>query len=260
MSANSSRVPFVSRRVHVAAVGFEVDRVAEPIIRMRGELAILIANLASEDLAARFRDRILERLRRARIETEVVRAPIFDLYSTTQETLRVLRAHAADRVYVNVSSGSKVQALSGYIATSLARAEGVPVEAYYAEPEGYAPTSGQPLSHGFRQAFSVPSLTVRTPSPALREAMELLEAGPLAKLDLAISLAREGILDASRLGSTGRPRDDASRVSLQTAIDVKVIRPLADWGFIRTDRVGKSLRVSLTEEGKLGLRLYRREK
>lgn len=232
---------------------------AEPIIRMRGELAILIANLAPEDLAARFRNRILELLRKARVETEIVRAPIFDLYSTTQVMLRVLRAHRRDRLYVNVSSGSKVQALSGYIATSLARSEGILAEAYYAEPEGYAPTTGEPLSHGFRQAFSVPSLTVQTPGPALREAMAVLEAGPLAKLELAIRLARGGILDASRLNSTGRPRDDASRVSLQTALDVKVVRPLVDWGFVVTNRVGKNIRVSLTDEGKLGLRLYRRE-
>jgi hypothetical protein len=259
MSVSGSRVPFVPRRIHVAPVGFEVDRVADPIIQMRGELAILFANRSAEDLATQFRNRIIERLRRASIKTEIVRAPIFDLYSTTQEMLRVLRAHRHDQLHVNVSSGSKVQALSGFIATSLANSEGLPVEAYYAEPTGYSQTGEEPLSHGFRQAFTMPTLTLKTPGPALREAMELLENGPLAKLELAVKLARGGVLDANRLTPAGRPKDDACRVSLQTALDGRVIRPLSDWGFITTTRVGKHIRVSLTDAGILGLRLYRKE-
>ena len=116
-------------------MGFEVDRVVEPIIQMRGEFAILFANLEGEDLAKAFREQVLARLRASRIQTLVVRAPIFDLYATTQAILQAIRDHREDRVSVNVSSGSKVQALSGYIATSLARSEGIPAEAYYAEPQ-----------------------------------------------------------------------------------------------------------------------------
>ena len=259
MARTGRPVPFVPRRIHIAAMGFEVDRVAEPIIDMRGEVAVLFANTAAEDLAASFRARVLARLKAARIETQVIRAPIFDLYSTTQSMLAVLRARRRDRLYVNVSSGSKVQALSGYIATSLAKSEGIPVESYYAEPEGYARTEGEPLSHGFRRAFTLPTLTVRCPSPALRAAMGALEAGPLTKVQLAIRLAQVGVLDAGKLNSEERPRDDASRVSLLTSLDVRVLRPLAEWGFTVSTRVGRNVRVSLTEEGQLGLRLYRIE-
>jgi hypothetical protein len=252
-------VPYVPKRVHIAAVGFEVDREAEPIIQMRGELAILFANAGGEDLARAFRDQVLDRLRRAHIQASVVRTPIFDLYATTQAILHAIRDHREDRVYVNVSSGSKVQALSGYIATSLARSEGLIAEAYYAEPQSYSPTEGEPLSRGFQSAFVVPSLTLQTPTGPCRSAMESLEAGPLSKVELALRLAKLGILDASRLDASGHPRDDASRVSLQSSLDSKVVRPLAAWGFVVTTPIGRSVRVSLTEAGRLALRLYKLE-
>ena len=152
------QVPYVSRRVHIAAVGFEVDRVVEPIIQMRGEFAILFANLEGEDLAKAFREQVLARLRASRIQTLVVRAPIFDLYATTQAILQAIRDHREDRVSVNVSSGSKVQALSGYIATSLARSEGIPAEAYYAEPQKY-------LADARRAPLAWISFRVRCPEP-----------------------------------------------------------------------------------------------
>jgi hypothetical protein len=250
-------VPFVARKVHVAPVGFEIDRVVEPIVRMKGDLAILLANVADADQATYFRRAVEEGLRKARVELDLIRAPIYDLYQTCEEILEVFRKYRKDRLYYNVSSGSKIQSLSGYIASNLARAEGIIVETYYAEPKGYAPTRDQPLSHGFSRAFSLPILTVRTPDRPSRAAMSLLANGPLSKISLATKLASNGILDRQKLGADGRPRDNACRASLQAAVDSKVIRPLSEWGFVTSERVGKHLRVSLTEQGKLALRLYR---
>lgn len=240
----------------MAPVGFEIDRVAEPIIRMRGELAILLANSEGQDVAGTFRGRVQDKLTRARIPSEVVRAPIFDFYATTEAILQIFRARREDGLYFNLSSGSKVQALSGYMAANIARAEGIDVEPYYAEPAKYAPTEEEPLSTGFVRAFSVPRLAVRIPGSAPRAALRILSDGPVSKLALAVQLARRGVLDPERLDSKGRPRDDASRVSLQTALDSRVIRPLTEWGFVSTERVGKRIRVRLTDEGKLATRLY----
>lgn len=256
-SRSSPVIPIVPRRVHIAAVGFEVDRVAGPIIQMRADQAVLVANEERSDLAGSFRSQIVGLLRKAGIEPRVVRAPIFDLYSTTEGILGVIREHKKDRVFVNVSSGSKVQALSGYIASMLARAEGIEAEAYYAEPLNYAPMRDKPLSSGFKSAFYLPPLTLRIPTAIQQQAMRILGQGPLPKLSLSIQLAEAGFLDSSRLGRDGRPRDPASRVSLQSALDNIVIRPLRDWGFIATTRRGTRIIVSLTESGEQSLKLYR---
>lgn len=250
-------VPFVARKVHVAPVGFEIDRVVEPILKMKGDVAVLLSNVADQDQAAHFRKSVEQRLRKAGIETDLIRAPIYDLYLTCEGILEIFRRYRKERLYFNVSSGSKIQSLSGYIASNLARAEGITVEAYYAEPQGYAPTRDQPLSHGFRRAFTLPVLTVRTPDQPSRAAMTLLATGSLSKISLAVKLASMGVLDARKLGADGRPLDNACRASLQAAVDSRVIRPLAEWGFVTSARVGKHVRVTLTEEGKLALRLYR---
>lgn len=249
-------VPFVPKKVHVAAVGFEVDRVAEPIVQMRGDLAILVANIETGDLASRFRQGVEKRLRDAGIPTEVERAPIFDLNETCETFLRVFRAHSEDRVYFNASSGSKVQVLSGYIATMIASAEGLDVEAYYAEPLRYAPTKGEPLSRGFRRAFSLPRLTLRVPDSQLRAALEELENGPLSKFRLASRLARRGVLENARLDSSGRPGDSAARASLHGKVETRVVRPLVEWGFVTTPRVGRDVRVTLTDEGRQAIRFF----
>jgi hypothetical protein len=223
---------------------------------MRGDAAVLVSNVAGQDEAPRFRQEVERQLRQAKIFPTTIRAPIFDLYATTEKILEVLRSNRDEHLYFNASSGSKIQSLSGYIASNLARSEGIHVESYYAEPESYAPTRGQPLSRGFVRAFYIPALTVRTPEPLLRSAMELLHQRPLSKLDLALRLARQDLLTA-RLTGEGRPQDDAARVSLQTAVDTKVIRPLLGWRFVDTQRVGRHVRVSLTPEGAQALRLYR---
>lgn len=252
-----SDLPFVPKKIHLAPVGFEVDRVAEPIIQMRGDHAVLLANLEEVDAASRFREQVQRRLRRAGISTETVRSPIFDLYSVSESILSYLRRHREDCLYFNASSGSKIQSLSGFIAASIARAEGIGVETYYAEPRRYSPTRGQPLSHGFSRAFTIPNLTVRTPDRICRTALELLESKALPKHELAVRLARLDLLDSNRLDANGRARDNAARVSLQASVDVKVVRPLLDWGFVSATRVGRHLRIGVTDEGRRALRLYR---
>src|SRR5208282_6757388 len=96
-------VPFVARKVHLAPVGFEIDRVVEPILKMKGEVAVLLSNVAELDQAAHFRKTVEQRLRRAGIVTDLIRAPIYDLYLTCERILEVFRQYRKDRLYFNVS-------------------------------------------------------------------------------------------------------------------------------------------------------------
>ena len=60
-------------RVHIAPVGFEIDRVVEPATKMKADLVYLIAdeNIAT-DKSTKFQTEIINKLKRKKIDTKVV--------------------------------------------------------------------------------------------------------------------------------------------------------------------------------------------
>ena len=164
--------------------------------------------------------------------------------------MRLFRRFKQEQLFINISAGSKIQAVAGLLAAMVVRAEGILVVVYYCEPEKYKddpPTT--PLSSGLRQLFDVPVLAFPAPPPVQKEAIAVLQNGPRSKRDLAMSLARTGFLDKSRLNKDGEPTDERARVSLQSSVDQRVIQPLLSQGYVKTERVGKRVKVSLTQVG-----------
>ncbi len=256
MKTLGDATPHVRQRIHIAPVGFEVDRVVQPILRMRGELAYIVANLPAEDQASTFRTEVLRQLKARRVKTKVCHAEIFDLYTTIRLILHLLRRHRQEDSFVNVSSGSKVQAIAGLIAAMLAQHEGISVTPYYAEAEAYVPPAGKPISEGCTNIREMPRLHLQTPSSDLIVALEILGEKPMTKSALAIRLAKRAILDSSKLAEDGTPKDESSRVSLQVAADQRVIRRLLEWDFASVKRSGNKAIVTLTDDGRAASSLY----
>lgn len=246
----------IPHRLHVAPVGFEVDRVVEPIIRMEGEKAILLAQLSDRDQGRRFLDQVVARLKKKGIESQVIRRDIYDLYSCSRELVEVFRSHRADKVFVNTSSGSKVQSIACVLSAMMVQSEGIDVSLYYAIPDEYTSTLPRPISRGCKEVIPLPRLSLQVPPPEIIAAMTILRTGPRSKADLAIELAKGGVLDRSRLSSEGRPADEAARVSLQTAVDVRVVRKLEESRYATVKRKGRVTLVSLTPLGQSTAELF----
>jgi hypothetical protein len=249
-------VPYVPRRVHIAPVGFEVDRIVEPVLRMRGEALHLIAHTAEEDQGLVFQRQIARRLKEYEITPLIHRAPAFDLYSTIALIARLIRDHRRDEVFVNISSGSKVQALAGVLAAMLVEEEGLRAVPYYAAAERYSPPKGKPISTGCASITELPRLQLRAPPHEVKCALSVLLHGELSKTDLAVALAKQGIFSREHLTDDWKPRSNASRVSLQAAVDVRVVRRLQEWGFATTNRRGTKSLVALTEGGRAAAEFY----
>jgi hypothetical protein len=243
--------PYVPERVHIVPTGYEVDRVVRPAERLKAERVILLANLREQDRASKFREQVIAELARKGIAHEVVRAPIFELGPTLDAILRLLHGHRRDQLSVNISAGSKIQALAGCLAAMILRAEGIDVTVYYAEPERYRENPPKtPLSYGLEQIIEVAPLSLPTPPEEVRLAIRLLTKRDYHKLELALSLTQVGGLDADRVGKDGAPVDDRARVSLQAAVDQKVVQPLVRAGYASVTKVGRRSMVSLTEAGR----------
>ena len=254
--AADKKVPYVPRRLHIVPVGFEVERVVLPAGALKAERVILLANPPKEDKAGKFREAVKLGLEERGIEVDVLRARIFDLGQTLDLMVRILRENSRDRLSINISAGSKIQALAGCLSAMILRAEGIEVTVYYAEPKRYRENPPRtPLSFGLKQVIEVPPITLPTPPEEVKLAMQLLTKRNYHKLELALALATRGHLNPSRVGNDGAPVDDKARVSLQIAVDQKIVQPLLRAGYARAQRDGKKVTVSPTESGRMATSL-----
>jgi hypothetical protein len=247
----SATVPHVPRRIHIVPIGFEEDRVVLPAVELKAEKVFLLANLPKNDRAGKFRTEVIRRLKEVDIEHEVRTASIFALDETLDLIVRLLRENRRESLFINLSAGSKIQALAGCLAAMIARAEGISVCAYYVEPKRYKDDPPKtPLSFGLEQLVEIPPLILPTPPMEVKVAMRLLSRRDYSKLELALVLAASGQLDPSKVGRDGTPVNERARVSLQSSVDFKVVQPLVSVRYASTQKKGKRVIVSLTESGR----------
>jgi len=139
-------------RVHVAPVGFEVDRIVLPAIEKKADRVwLIIHHNPSVDEGHQFVKSIRDMLKQARIEclqTEADRVELFDI-------LRALRIiilkEKGNSILVNVSMGSKSQA----IASMMAKEEKQETE-------------------GLKQIIGLPEYKIEIPSDKLIRCLDLI--------------------------------------------------------------------------------------
>ena len=78
-------------RVHIAPVGFEIDRVVVPAVKMKADLVYLLAdkNIAT-DKSTRFQTEIVKQLKKKKIESKIVyanRLHLFDIIRVVKEII-----------------------------------------------------------------------------------------------------------------------------------------------------------------------------
>ena len=119
-------------RIHIAPVGFEVERVTEPILEDRADRAYLVTR-SGDDAARPFVDEVARRLRSASrpVEVRIRRAEIWDVFASLAEIRAIFEEeHRSDRresgvvpIRVNVSTGTKITAIAGTLACMLWKGE-----------------------------------------------------------------------------------------------------------------------------------------
>ena len=244
-------IEHIPTRVHIIPIGFEEDRIILPALQMKAESVILVSNTAEMDKADRFRRVVTSKLKNAGISVSLVRAPIFQLEENMRLFSQLIKANSKDRLFLNISSGSKIQALAGYISAMAAKTEGIQVVSYYVEPEKYTEENPiNPISHGCRRIMPLPIFPLHFPSREIQYAITLLKKKPYSKLELAIEMARAGYLERDLLNQdTQKPLDERARVSLQNTIDGRVVQPLLRERYAVTEKRGRRVIISLTTLG-----------
>lgn len=245
-------------RVHIAPVGFEVERITEPVERERADRVYLVTR-TDRDAAATFVEAVERRLARADwpVDVRVVRTELWDTFEVVAAYRRIFATEGRiDRhapgvlpLRVNVSTGTKITAIAGTLACMLWNGEPYYVQvsrSWYSDRPPRAPT----VHDVVERVDPVHVYELRAPAPELVEVLEALRrrGGTLRKRELL----RELGLD--------RPGSDGTRALSPQAQHGRLARRLDPlehrWGFVTIDVHGPRARVQLTDQGRVALTLF----
>ena len=247
-------------RVHIAPVGFEIERITEPIETERADRIYLITR-AERDAAAPFVEEVVRRLGSSSwpVEVRVVRPDLWNVFGvlaalrTIFENERRTDRNAADvlPIRVNVSTGTKITAIAGTLACMLWKGEPYYVQVSRAWYSGRLPRVDA-VHDVVDRIDPVGVYTLRAPAPELVAVLEALErrGGSLRKHELL----RELGLDRRGPGGAPAASPQAQHGRLRRRLEPLETR----WGFVRSEAPGPRARVTLTEQGRVAVAIFGR--
>jgi hypothetical protein len=240
-------------RVHMAPVGFEVDRIVLPVINMKADRVWLIVHAGSHaDKGDKFVKAIESKLKDARIECLKAPADRIDLFDILRALRTIILKEKGNSILVNVSVGSKIQAIASMMACMMFKDLAM-IKPYYVVPEIYNSSlakENKQETEGVKDIIGLPEYKIEIPSDKLIRCLGLIDeraGGKITKRELK-DLAIENNLihmDDKKISS-----DQAAYM----ALNKNLIEPLLDWKFITESKVGSHHIISLTEDGKHALK------
>ena len=234
-------------RVHIAPLGFEIDRIVLPLKQTKADkLWILAHDNRSEDLSAPYLEKIKKECKKLDVEVKVAYSDRLSLFKAIKSIKDIISQEENNYIYVNVASGSKIQAIACMMACMVLK-ECDNLQPFYAEPETYAAFEGKQQSFGLKDTIPLPIYEIQTPKQKLLDALRIVythDKQKLTKKEMAV-LAEEK--DIITINAENENHSQARFASL----DKNIIEPLEkQWGFIQVEKIGRNRWISITEEGK----------
>jgi hypothetical protein len=237
----------VNQRIHIAPVGFEIDRIVLPAVEMKADLVYLVVhdNLAT-DKAQNHHTEIQKQLKKKKIKTETVYANRFKLFDIIRVVKELIEKNRTDSFYVNVASGSKIHAI-GCMMACMVFDDRKNIQPFYPQAKVYPPyKQKEQQTYGVEEIHALPTYQLLTPKPHLLAALKIIKEhdGRIQKKVLAAEAEEKKILNI------GARKENHSN-ALFASLDKKIIQPLLHtWGFIEEERIGKNRWISFTDDGK----------
>lgn len=231
-------------RVHVAPVGFEIDRIVIPAIKRKADKVwLLVHENRSADKASPFITKIQKQLAAEGIEVVMAHHDRLDLFKIIRTIKDIIQKEDGNNVYVNLASGSKIQAIGGMMACMMFNASNN-VYPFYVEAEEYH-GSKDPISTGVKSINDIPSYDIQIPNDkhicALRIIMD--KGGRLTKKEMA------ELADEQKLITVNADQNNYSQARF-ASLDKNIIQPLLEkWEFIKVERIGRTRWIEITKEG-----------
>lgn len=243
-------------RVHIAPVGFEVDRIVLPAIKKRADKVWLVRHdNPHEDKGNTFIELIEKKLKTADIECRQSSANRIDLFDILRALRSIILQEKGNYILVNVSSGSKIQAIASMMACMMFKEQAM-IKPYYVVPAKYNTSLLQDKkqeTEGLKDIITLPDYKIEIPNEKLIRCLDIISKHPNSKItkrelkDLAL---KNNIIHVLKKDN----EDEYTEQAAYMALNKNLIEPLLAWNFISVDKIGSRHIVSLTNEGRNALK------
>jgi hypothetical protein len=232
-------------RVHIAPVGFEIDRIAIAAKQMRADRVwLLMHGDPSKDRAQGYMEKIRSQLKKEKIDVHIEYTDRFSLFKILKSVREIVEKEKENDIFVNCSSGSKIQAIACMMACMMFQGK-TKLTPYYAEPESYASVKGEQLSTGLKTIVKLPAYEIHTPKPASVQALKIIKehGGKITKKEMA------RLADEKKLIVVNAKEENFQQARF-ASLDKNIIQPLLnEWKFIEVERIGRTHWIKMTPEG-----------
>lgn len=235
----------IVERVHVAPLGYEYDRVVDPIVEGKADRAHLLVHDEPESSKPDYHDELREEIEAAGVEVEEHVVDLFDVYDVLAIVTTIIHVHADDDVRANVSTGTKISAIGATIACMATGAT-----AYYAHPEEYA-TTDEPVGYGVRKVERLPTYPIDGPSREQVQVLQYLDQNRKVNKKELIEFGED-----ERLPFIVNSQASTDKSKFRV-LDSKILDPLRTDGYVEIEKVGRQKRIHLTEAGENVLHGFR---
>jgi len=232
-------------RVHIAPVGFEIDRIVIPAKKLKADKVwLMIHENSSEDKAGPFVKKIQSSLKKEKIKVEIERHDRLDLFKIIKSIKEIVEKEKGNDIYVNLASGSKIQAIASMMACMMFNEQKL-IKPFYAEAETYPGFEGKQMSYGVKNLMQIPTYDIHIPKSELIQALKIIkdQGGKIRKKEMA-ELAEENNL------ITVNARKENHSQARFASLDKNIIEPLEkQWKFVEIKKIGRNRWIEITEEG-----------
>ena len=157
-------------RVHIAPVGYDIDRVVIPLERMAADRVWLVKERnETEDDGLEYYQGIINDLEKRLSQCEVKNKPCDlinrDLFDILRAYREIIGEESQNHIYINVSTGTKIHSIAGMLVSMIFKEEKSDIYPCHVAPEDYngKTTSGRSLVTGCKDQ-SIPSYKMRDPA------------------------------------------------------------------------------------------------
>ena len=235
----------VNLRVHIAPVGFEVDRIVMSAKKMNADKVwLLIHDVPSEDKAQQYTKKIQAQLKQAKIAFEIERVNRLNLFKILKSVKEIVEKEKENDIYINVASGSKIQSVACMMACMMFN-DYQNIKPFYAEAKHYASFKGEQTT-GLKNLQSLPIFEIQRPKSELIKALKIIveNNGKIKKKHMAEIAEEKNIIVV-------KAKEENFTQARFASLDKNIIQPLLEqWKFIEVEKIGRNRWIKITEEGK----------
>jgi len=161
-------------RVHIAPLGFEIDRIVLPLKETKADkLWLLIHEKTAEDKSGPYLEKIKKECKKLGVQLKISYVDRLSMFKVIRAVKEIISQEENNYIYVNVASGSKIQAIACMMACMILK-DCKNIKPFYAVPEKYAAFEGKQQSSGIKETFPLPIYEIQTPKPKLLQTLKII--------------------------------------------------------------------------------------